>query len=212
MMSELRGVVTNLNAAVKNVQNGTIRLPEITGAVVDEAKDLPGLVQQTAWRGKRNPRSGCYISRESEPWKPPCRFSGKTPPCTVGDIPTSIRVGAHRNVPRNDKCRNRDWIGGEIRARPGRSVGVTDHSADFGDSISHDTRAPLREMQGFAQCLLDDYSGKLDERGVSHLQKIMRSALRLDHLIQDVLSYSKVLHAKGVMGPVDPREWPLAGL
>jgi phospholipid/cholesterol/gamma-HCH transport system substrate-binding protein len=46
-MSELRSVVTNLNAAVKNVQNGTARLPEITDAVANEAKDLPGLVQQT---------------------------------------------------------------------------------------------------------------------------------------------------------------------
>ena len=46
-MSELRAVVTILNVAVKNVQNGTARLPEITDAVADEAKDLPGLVLQT---------------------------------------------------------------------------------------------------------------------------------------------------------------------
>jgi phospholipid/cholesterol/gamma-HCH transport system substrate-binding protein len=46
-MSELRGMVTNLNVAVRNIQDGTARLPEITGAVADEAKDLPGLVQQT---------------------------------------------------------------------------------------------------------------------------------------------------------------------
>jgi phospholipid/cholesterol/gamma-HCH transport system substrate-binding protein len=46
-MSELQGVVTNLNLAVKNVQNGTARLPEITDAVADETKDLPGLVLQT---------------------------------------------------------------------------------------------------------------------------------------------------------------------
>jgi phospholipid/cholesterol/gamma-HCH transport system substrate-binding protein len=46
-MSELQGVVTNLNVAVKNVQTGTERLPEITEAVATEAKDLPGLVQQT---------------------------------------------------------------------------------------------------------------------------------------------------------------------
>jgi phospholipid/cholesterol/gamma-HCH transport system substrate-binding protein len=46
-MGELQGMVTNLNVVVKNVQNGTARLPEITGAVADEAKDLPGLVQQT---------------------------------------------------------------------------------------------------------------------------------------------------------------------
>ena len=46
-MGELQGMVTNLNVAVKNIQNGTARLPEITGAVADEAKDLPGLVRQT---------------------------------------------------------------------------------------------------------------------------------------------------------------------
>lgn len=46
-MGNLQGMMTNLNAAVKNVQDGTARLPEITGAVADEAKDLPGLVLQT---------------------------------------------------------------------------------------------------------------------------------------------------------------------
>ncbi len=46
-MGELQGTITNLNVAVKNVQNGTTRLPEITDAMANEAKDLPGLVQQT---------------------------------------------------------------------------------------------------------------------------------------------------------------------
>jgi phospholipid/cholesterol/gamma-HCH transport system substrate-binding protein len=46
-MSELRGVVTNLNTAMQSVQSGTARLPEISDAVANEAKDLPGLVQQT---------------------------------------------------------------------------------------------------------------------------------------------------------------------
>jgi phospholipid/cholesterol/gamma-HCH transport system substrate-binding protein len=44
---ELRGVVTNLNAASTNLQSGTARLPEITETIANEAKDLPGLVQQT---------------------------------------------------------------------------------------------------------------------------------------------------------------------
>src|ERR1044071_4898276 len=73
----------------------------------------------------------------------------------------------------------------------------------FSYAVSHDMRSPLRSMQGFAQCLLEDYSGKLDERGVNFLQQIMRSAIRLDRLVQDVLSYSSVLHSKCVMGPVD---------
>jgi phospholipid/cholesterol/gamma-HCH transport system substrate-binding protein len=47
IMGQLQDVTTNLNVAVKNVQTGTARLPEITDAVADEAKDLPGLVRQT---------------------------------------------------------------------------------------------------------------------------------------------------------------------
>jgi len=46
-MEELQSAVTNLNVAVKNVRDGTARLPEITDAVANETKDLPGLVQQS---------------------------------------------------------------------------------------------------------------------------------------------------------------------
>jgi phospholipid/cholesterol/gamma-HCH transport system substrate-binding protein len=46
-MTELQGAVTNLNLAVKNVESGTVRLPEITDAVANGARDLPGLIQQT---------------------------------------------------------------------------------------------------------------------------------------------------------------------
>jgi phospholipid/cholesterol/gamma-HCH transport system substrate-binding protein len=46
-MGDMRGMVTNLNDAVANVQKGAARLPEITDAIAQEAHDLPGLVQQT---------------------------------------------------------------------------------------------------------------------------------------------------------------------
>ncbi len=74
---------------------------------------------------------------------------------------------------------------------------------EFSYSVSHDMRAPLRAMQSYASFLIDEYSTKLDEQGVQYLQQIMRSAARLDHLIQDVLSYTRVIHAKVPMGPVN---------
>lgn len=46
-VGQLEGVVATLGAAATNVQHGTARLPEITDAVANEARDLPGLVQQT---------------------------------------------------------------------------------------------------------------------------------------------------------------------
>ena len=73
----------------------------------------------------------------------------------------------------------------------------------FSYSIAHDMRSPLRAMQSFAQFLFEEYSSKLDEQGIDYLQRIMRSAARLDGLIQDVLSYSSVLHATMVMEPMD---------
>ncbi len=66
----------------------------------------------------------------------------------------------------------------------------------FSYSVSHDMRAPLRAMQSYAQFLLEEYSSKLDEQGVNYLQQIMRSSVRLDCLIRDVLSYTKIAHAR----------------
>jgi signal transduction histidine kinase len=74
---------------------------------------------------------------------------------------------------------------------------------EFSYSVSHDMRAPLRAMQSYSQYLVDEYGGKLDAQGVNYLQQIMRSAIRLDRLIQDVLSYTKILHSPLPMYPVD---------
>ncbi len=73
----------------------------------------------------------------------------------------------------------------------------------FSYSISHDMRAPLRAMQTYSRYLVDEYGGKLDEQGANYLHQIMRSAVRLDRLIQDVLSYTRILHDELPMGRVD---------
>jgi len=73
----------------------------------------------------------------------------------------------------------------------------------FSYSVSHDMRAPLRAMQSYAQFLLDEYGGKFDEQGVFYLNQITRAAVRLDHLIQDVLSYTRILHSPLPMESVD---------
>jgi len=52
----------------------------------------------------------------------------------------------------------------------------------FSYSVSHDMRAPLRAMQGYANILTKGYAGKcLDATATDYLQRISRAALRLDH-------------------------------
>jgi PAS domain S-box-containing protein len=73
----------------------------------------------------------------------------------------------------------------------------------FSYSVSHDMRAPLRAMQSYASYLVEEYADKLDPKGNEYLEKIMRSAVRLDRLIQDVLSYTRLLHSKVPIGVVN---------
>ncbi len=73
----------------------------------------------------------------------------------------------------------------------------------FSYSISHDMRAPLRAMQGYAKALLSDYSGRLDANAKHYLDRIFRSSNRLDLLVQDVLAYSRVSKGEIERRPVD---------
>lgn len=73
----------------------------------------------------------------------------------------------------------------------------------FNYSVSHDLRAPLRTMQGFAQALLEDYSDQLDSFGQSYLKYIAEGALQMDTLITDLLNYSRLGRVQIQIQPVD---------
>ena len=73
----------------------------------------------------------------------------------------------------------------------------------FSYSISHDMRAPLRAMEGYSKALVVDYQDRLDPVGRAWLDRISRSAHRLDSLIKDVLAYSRVAKGEIELSPVD---------
>lgn len=60
----------------------------------------------------------------------------------------------------------------------------------FTSTVSHDLRAPLRAMQGFAQALLEDYDTVLDDLGHDYAERIVQAAIQMNGLIADLLEYS----------------------
>ncbi len=72
----------------------------------------------------------------------------------------------------------------------------------FSYSVSHDLRAPLRAMWGFADALLEDYGHKLDDTGRQYADAILEAAKSMDHLIDDLLSYSRLARTDMQLGPV----------
>jgi signal transduction histidine kinase len=76
----------------------------------------------------------------------------------------------------------------------------------FAYSVSHDLKAPLRGMHGFAQALLEDYGGQLDAEGREYAERIMAAADRLHGMILDLLAYSRISRARLDLQPVSLRK------
>jgi two-component system CheB/CheR fusion protein len=59
-------------------------------------------------------------------------------------------------------------------------------------SISHDLRAPIRAMAGFAKIIVEDYFDKLDAQGRDYLNRILKGSEKSTQLIDDLLRLSKI--------------------
>ena len=69
-------------------------------------------------------------------------------------------------------------------------------------TIAHDLRAPLRAMEGLTAALVDDFGSNLDEIGHQSADRIRQSAARMDQMIQELLSYSRLSFVQLELQPV----------
>jgi light-regulated signal transduction histidine kinase (bacteriophytochrome) len=73
----------------------------------------------------------------------------------------------------------------------------------FSYSVSHDLRAPLRAVHGYARMLEEDYAARLDEEGRRLLSVVRASSTRMGQLIDDLLAFSRLGRQAPLRRPFD---------
>lgn len=63
---------------------------------------------------------------------------------------------------------------------------------DFAYIASHDLKEPLRGIHNYAEFLLEDYTGKLDEEGQKKLETLKKLSRRMENLIDTLLEFSRI--------------------
>jgi PAS domain S-box-containing protein len=112
-----------------------------------------------------------------------------TKPVNVGDYDDELAaIGLGLNV-----------LGDEIKSHL-EEINFANHSLTslnkelegFSYSVSHDLRAPLRAINGYAKIIFEDYHDKLDEEGVDALNTILNNSKKMGELIDALLEFSKL--------------------
>jgi len=62
----------------------------------------------------------------------------------------------------------------------------------FSYSVSHDLRAPLRAVHGYAKMLKEDFEVQLDPEAGRLINNIMNNAKKMGQLIDDLLNFSRI--------------------
>ena len=122
---------------------------------------------------------------------PPARLAGGAD--EVGRLDTAMRRAARwlavKDRELRDIVRELESLNGELEA--------------FSYSVSHDLRAPLRAIAGFAQALDEEARDRLKPEERHYLDRIRAGAGRMGELIDDLLQLSRVTRVSMHRVPVD---------
>jgi PAS domain S-box-containing protein len=114
-----------------------------------------------------------------------------------GENENEIFLGIMRDITRRKEAEAELARRADELARSNRELD------DFAYIASHDLKAPLRGIHNYATFLIEDYADKLDADGKDKLETLGRLAKRMEDIINDLLTFSRVGRTEQSLADVD---------
>jgi len=177
-------------------------------------KDLHSLIHHTLPDGTPYPKEKCRVrlatlsgsmahsddevhwradgsSFPIEYWSRPFKRDGRL----IGTVVSFVDITERKNS--EEELRHyRERLEQLVKLRTSELETANRELEAFSYSVSHDLRAPLRAVDGFARAIMEDYANLLDETGNDYLQRIRRGAQNMSVLIDDLLELSRISRAE----------------
>ena len=134
----------------------------------------------------------------TEYWSRPIVRAGQI----VGTVVSFVDISA-RKASEIELAQHRERLEELVRQRTAELESVNRELEAFSYSVSHDLRAPLRAIDGFARALNDDFADRFDSVARDYLDRVRNAAQRMGTLIDDLLQLSRVGRIELHPGEVD---------
>jgi signal transduction histidine kinase len=129
-----------------------------------------------------------------------------------GNLSTKVNVDRHDELGKLARAFNamsvqiqnaHQDLENKVKDRTAQLEAVNKELEAFSYSVSHDLRAPLRAVSGYAQILQEDYGKKLDPEANRIMTAITNNAHMMGQLIDDLIAFSRISRKEVSHQPID---------